>query len=227
MKKGPQKHMGYFDVLEAFQKARVCALCELEDRDMRRYLDNLLYENVNDVGVRGDLARSRGYCRRHAHLLLEFADGLGTAILYQDQVRFFLEFLNAQAGLPAKLYRKNLPECWNREALCRACAVQSQCRQGYIGTLLEWLADPELRKAFDDGPGLCVPHLLLVLRQVRGAAERDRLVKVHVSKFAALARELAEFIRKQDYRFRGESSGPEKNSWQRAVCMMVGMKDVF
>ena len=47
MKKAPQKRMGYFDVLEALQKAKVCALCELEARSMRRYLDNLLYENVN------------------------------------------------------------------------------------------------------------------------------------------------------------------------------------
>jgi hypothetical protein len=227
MKKAPQKHMGYFDVLEALQKAKVCALCELEARGTRRHLDNLLYENVNDVGVRGDLARSRGYCRRHAHMLLEFADGLGTAILYQDQVKMFLDFLSGQTGLPARLYRRHLPESWNHDALCPACAIQAKGRRGHIATLLEWLGDPQMQKALDGSPGLCVPHLLLVMRQVRSAAERDRLLKVHVSKFGALAQELAEFIRKQDYRFRGEPSGREKDSWQRAVNMMVGIKDVF
>jgi len=226
MKKAPQKHMGYFDVLEALQKAKVCALCELESRNIRRYLDNLLYENVNDVGVRANLARSRGYCRRHAHMLLEFADGLGTAILYQDQVRLFLEFLRGQAVLPAKLYRKNL-KSWNQEALCPACVTQAQCRQSYMGTLLEWLGDPKMRKAFDDSPGLCVPHFLLALPQVRGVADRNYLLKVHVSKFSVLRDELAEFTRKQDYRFRDEPRGAEKDSWQRAVNMMVGMKDVF
>ena len=62
MNPGPQKHMGYFDclLLEALQKAKLCALCELEARSTRRYLDNLLYENVNDLGVRGALAWSRG-----------------------------------------------------------------------------------------------------------------------------------------------------------------------
>jgi hypothetical protein len=227
MKKGPQKHMGYFDVLEAFQKARVCALCELEDRDIRRYLDNLLYENVNDVGVRGDLARSRGYCRRHAHMLLGFADGLGTAILYRDQVMLLLDFLKGQRGLPAKLYRRNLPKAWNHDAACPACAIQAQGRQGYMSTLLEWLEEPEMQAAFDASPGLCVPHMLLVLHQVRGEARRDHLLKVQQSKFEILAHELAEFTRKQDYRFRDEPAGAEKDSWQRAVCMMVGMKDVF
>jgi len=227
MKKGPQKHMGYFDVLEAFQKARVCALCELEDRDMRRYLDNLLYENVNDVGVRGDLARSRGYCRRHAHMLLECADGLGTAILYRDQVMLLLDFMKSQRGLPAKVYRKNLPKAWTHDAACPACINQAKARQGYISTFLEWLDDPAMRATFEASPGLCVPHLLLVLHQARDAAERDHLLKTHALKFAALAQELAEFARKQDYRFRDEPAGKEKDSWQRAIRMMVGMKDVF
>jgi hypothetical protein len=227
MKKAPQKHMSYFDVLEALQKAKVCALCELEARGMRRHLDNLLYENVNDVGVRGDLARSRGYCRRHAHMLLGFADGLGTAILYQAQVRLFLEFLKGLDSLPAKLRRKKPPKSWNQEALCPACVIQSQSRHGYLGTLLEWLGDPEMRKAFDASPGLCVPHLLLVLGQARDAASREYLVAAHIGKYSVLANELAEFVRKQDYRFRSEGFGKEKDSWQRAVNMMVGMKDVF
>jgi len=227
MKKAPEKHMSYFDVLEAFQDAGVCALCELESRSMRRYLDNLLYENVNDVGIRGDLTRSRGYCRRHAHMLLEFADGLGTAILYRDQVKLFIEFLKGLGGPSAKLGRKNLPRSWNRQALCPACVIEAHARQGYISTLLKWLGEPEMRKAFDGSAGLCAPHLLLVLGQVSNAASREYLVAVHVKKYAGLADQLAEFIRKQDYRFRDEPAGIEKDSWQRAVCMMVGMKDVF
>jgi hypothetical protein len=227
MKKAPQKHMGYFDVLEALQRAKVCALCELEARDIRRYLDNLLYENVNDVGVRGDLARSRGYCRRHAHMLLEFADGLGTAILYQDQVRLFLEFLKGLGGLPARLRRKSLPKSWNQETLCPACAIQSQSRHRYVGTLLEWLGDPDMRKAFDGSSGLCAPHLLLILGNVRDAASREYLIAAHVGKYSRHADELAEYIRKNDYRFRSEGFGKEGDSWKRAVNMMVGIKDVF
>ncbi len=227
MSKDPRKHTGYFDVLEAFQKAKVCALCELEDRDMLRYLDNLLYENVNDVGVRADLARSRGYCHRHAHLLLEFADGLGTAILYRDQVLQMMDFLKGQQGLPTKLYRRTLPKAWSHDAACPACAIQAQGRRRNVRTLLEWLGDPEMRAVFDASPGLCVPHMLMVLQQVPSAAKRDHLLKVQQSKFEILARELAEFTRKQDYRFCDEPVGAEKNSWQRAVHMMVGMKDVF
>ena len=66
MKRTPEKHLLYFTVLEAFQKAKGCALCELEAEATRRYLDSLLYESVNDPGVRENLVRAKGYCRRHA-----------------------------------------------------------------------------------------------------------------------------------------------------------------
>jgi hypothetical protein len=81
MKRKPEEHLPYFTVLEAFQKAKGRAMCELEADAARRYLDSLLYESVNDPGVRENLIRSKGYCLRHAHLLLGFKDGLGTAIL--------------------------------------------------------------------------------------------------------------------------------------------------
>ena len=83
------KDIVYAVVVDALEKARGCALCELETLAAHRYLDSMLYENVNNVKVRSDLVRSKGYCPRHAHLLLTFEDGLGTAIVYQDQVKIF------------------------------------------------------------------------------------------------------------------------------------------
>ncbi len=77
------KHTAYFDMVDSFRKALGCALCEMEVRATRAYLENVLYECVNDHGVRRDLVQAKGYCRRHAHLLLAFGDGLGTAILYR------------------------------------------------------------------------------------------------------------------------------------------------
>ena len=228
MKKTPQKHMTYFNVLETFEHAGCCALCALELHSMRRYLDNLLYENVNDTGVRGNLAGSRGYCPRHAHMLLKFADGLGTAILYRDQVLVTLEFLQGQTNGFTKLDRANkLREFTTPRDRCSACVMQARDRQRYISTFLEWFDEPEMRQAFDAGPGLCVPHLLLVLEQVRNTASREYLIAAHIDKYAGLANQLDEFIGKHDYRFCDEPLGDEKDSWQRVVNMMVGVKDVF
>jgi len=227
MKKTPKKHRMFFVVLEALQETDGCALCELEARDMRRYLGNLLYENVNDVGVRANLVRSRGYCHRHAHMLLEFADGLGTAILYQDQVMRFARFLTSLRGLPARLCRKKVPESWTHDALCPACAVQDESRRDYLRVFLDWLGESDMRKAFDAGPGLCSPHLLLALGQAKKAALREHLIAAHVAKYARLEARLSEFMRKHDYHFSNEPRGEESDSWRRAVNMMTGRKDVF
>ena len=60
MKERVQKHLPYFSVLEAIQKAKGCFLCELEVEGTRRHLGNILYEFVNDVDGRATLVRSRG-----------------------------------------------------------------------------------------------------------------------------------------------------------------------
>lgn len=221
------KHMGYFDMVEAFRKAQICALCEMEVRDTHRHLDGLLYENVNDGGVRKELIQSRGYCRRHAHLLLAFGDGLETAALYQDQIKLILEFLESLRGISAKLFRKERGRHWNISDTCPACKLDKQRRDGLVSILVEWLDDPEMRSAIEQSPGLCVPHLLLVIGQIKDPAIRDDFLALHIEKFSGLAAEMTEFSRKFDYRFSGEGFGEEKDSWIRAVKMMVGDKQIL
>lgn len=163
MKPTHKKHIPYYTVLEALRKAKGCAMCELEAAAVHRHLDSLLYESVNDPGVRENLIRSKGYCLRHAHLLLGFQNGLGTAILYQDQVRLFLDFLASLQGLSAKVRKKNASAAWGRHDACPACRLQVEGRQSHTEVLLEGLADAEMRGAFEAGPGLCVPHFLFAL----------------------------------------------------------------
>jgi len=221
-----EKHLAYHRLLEALGTARSCPLCELEAHDVHRYLEGLLYESVNDVAVRAELVRSRGYCARHAHQLAAFADGLGTAILYGDQVRVFLEFLGGSGELLGGR-RRLAQSTWNDPARCPACAFQWECRKGYVATLLAWLTDEPLRAALAQSPGLCAPHLLAALREVREIDHRRDLIALHREKYSALAADLAEFVRKTDHRYRDEPVGREADSWRRAVNMMAGHPDLF
>jgi len=226
MKRTPEKHLLYFAVLEAFQKAKGCALCELEAEATRRYLDSLLYESVNDPGVRENLVRAKGYCLRHAHLLLGFGDGLGTAILYQDQVRLFLRFLSDVKGTKSRLLKKR-PAEWRRRQACPACRLQVEGREYHVAVLLAGLSHEEMRAAVESSPGLCVPHFLLTIERGRDDAPRRYLIETQENRFKELLNDLGEFCRKHDYRFRGEGFGREGDSWMRAVKMMVGSRDVF
>jgi len=66
-----------------------CPVCRLRQQGERRYLFNLLYENVNDGGTRGHLVRGLGLCPEHAWALQaieqeRWHDGLGVSIIYED-----------------------------------------------------------------------------------------------------------------------------------------------
>jgi len=222
-----EKDIVYVQVLDALQKADDCGLCELEAVVVQRYLDSVLYEHVNDVKVRTDLIQSRGYCPRHAHHLLTFEDGLGTAILYQDQVKGFLRFLEGLQGISVKRLKRFDPGQWKPEQPCPVCRTQMQSRETYLITFVEWLDDPAMKAALEDGAGLCVQHLLLSIAYTKDENAKRYLIGLHREKFSKLMIDLKEFIRKNDYRFIQDISGQEGNSWIRSIKMMVGLRDIF
>lgn len=66
-----------------------CPICRLRQESERRYLFNLLYENVNDAATRLHLVHSQGFCPEHAWGLQaieqqKWSDGMGTGIIYED-----------------------------------------------------------------------------------------------------------------------------------------------
>ncbi len=209
-------------VLEALQENDGCALCHLEAQAVHQYLNTLLYENVTNAGVRRKLVRSRGFCYRHAYEMLAFRKGLGTGLIYQDQLRIFLRFLSAMDHRPGGLFQADAPDRWKHHTTCPACKVQEESRRRYVQVLARGLGETEMAEAFEASAGLCVPHFLLVWQAARGVALRRRIREMQQTKISELLKEVEEFCRKQDYRFKDEPFGAEADSWIRAVRMMVG-----
>lgn len=216
-----EKHIPYYELLESLQRARICALCEMRENSTSRYLESLLYESVNDAGVRSRLVKSWGFCRRHAEKLLEFRDALGISLLYQDQVNLILEFLASLESMGRKALRNALLK-WENHADCPVCVLEMQSDAQRIGTLLSGLGDSELRQALEQSPGFCIPHLLDILIASKDDSIRLFLIELHQGKFSRLYDELKEFCRKNDYRFSQEKYGSEADAWQRVSAMIQG-----
>ena len=70
--------------------------------------------------------------------------------------------------------------------------------------------------------GLCLPHLRSALEQVREIGACEQLLSIHRARLETLESELAEFIRKNDYRFKAEGFGKEGDAWLRAVGLIAG-----
>lgn len=201
--------MPFFRLLDAARQPG-CPLCRLIRAHTRRQLESILYESVNDVGFRDRWRAARGYCHRHAWILAEFHDALGTAILYEDVITFHGARLLTE-GTGAKC------------PLCRAEATDLDDR---IAVLEQSWDDDELRAALEAGDGLCGPHVRAVLRRVRRAEVREALLRVSATRLQRLAAELRQQIDSCDYQHAPPTDERIKHAWRRAIEQLVGCRDV-
>jgi hypothetical protein len=222
-----------------------CPFCTLSELTVRRFLDAVMYEDVNDPAFRERLRQTLGYCNEHAWRLTQLPGGtaLGVAIIYQDLLRTVEERLGQVAfepGGPAQRagdwLNRGRPAAATLGAVravsphqtCPACAQREQMEDLALTAMLDGLArrDAPLEAALRRSAGLCLEHLRRALALARGAAQFEFLRELTRAKLRTLADEVGEFIRKNDYRFRHEGFGAEGDSWKRAVAMMVGERGV-
>jgi hypothetical protein len=83
-----------------------------------------------------------------------------------------------------------------------------------------------LSEALRASPGMCLVHLQQALRLARDGTARAWLLDIEAPKLQGLIDELGEFIRKHDYRFRGEPRGAERDAWLRAIEMVAGKRGI-
>ena len=238
----PSKHTLYYALLDAC-KPGGCPICVMTQGAVARYLESVLYENVNDPPTRDAVIQARGYCNNHSWALREMQGALGVALMYRDVLRHVAEELESMpssgrldlfgAQGQGSLFDRLTARAGGSEAngkgqvaadphrACPACQTRDRYEQTYLETLLDHVEDEEMQRSFRASGGLCLIHLDRVATARNDAAPR-RLFALQRACMAALHDELSEFIRKHDYRFQGERIGAEGTSWLRAVEMVAG-----
>jgi hypothetical protein len=229
----------YFDLLNACKQPG-CPVCRLEQSGVERYLSSLFYESVNDPGVRDRLRRSLGFCHRHAWLVVEARLGLalGVGIIYQDLLETLLErqprrlvrkgrqkrffWLGGSSDIPLNL--EAVRRVLQADAPCPACEQEQAIAGRALFVLAGSLGDERLVKALEASDGLCLPHLRQALDYLESGEALDILLTITIAHWQKLRHELAELIRKHDYRFRQEGFGQERDAWRRAVALLTGNK---
>ena len=191
-----------------------CGLCRLVERSVERSLRTFFAEFVNDPKTREEWRQARGFCASHTPLLASLGDALATAILYSDLARLTRERWEAGRRRPGA------PLGWRRTRgaarPCPACAESESASTRYTAALAAGLEREEVWEALGRGSGLCVAHAEQVMAAARPALAA-KLREKERERLAALQAELEEIIRKNDYRFRGETWGPERDAWLRAL----------
>jgi len=215
------KNITHMHVLEAFEKSKTCPLCYLANATVNKYMDDLLYENVNDTGLRKKLAKSKGFCSFHGELLVKHGDALGIAIMHIDQIQLLLNHLKNVSSIFTSLRNPDQND-WIEHPGCLICEIRKDAEKRHIETLIELIDDKELRSYMDSFHGFCARHLLMTLPKLKDKGQATYIIELHTRKYASLLADLKEFCRKSDYRFKDEHVGHEADSWEKAVHIVSG-----
>jgi hypothetical protein len=229
--KKPMDEGGYHDLMADLKKAG-CPVCHGAQRAAWKYLDGLLWEFVNDPGVRAGLRAARGFCREHSRMALavasEQAAAVGIAILYEDLLGAAEQAAAQAARAPwrggSRGRRRGAHDALNPATACPACQTADRVADNYLRILARYGSEsPPAAALHHPGRGLCFPHLATGLANARSEQQAERLLEFFGHGTEELKRDLREFTRKHDYRFRGEGlTTGEASAWKRAVYRMVG-----
>ena len=223
----PKKDTLYYELIDACAETG-CPLCRLSLVSVRRYMASGMFEFVNDIESRADLRAARGYCNDHAWWLTETrGNSLGIAIIHHDVVNALLRVIDGlSTGRRGRQRAQELLNRLNPSRECPACAYRRSMEDVMIGALLKHIKDEGLVELLVGCGGLCLVHFSRALELVRNDRTLTQLVAVQRRTMGELRDELAEFIRKNDYRFQHEGFGKEGDSWRRAVAIVCADQDV-
>ena len=210
-----------------------CVACRGASRSVWRYLDALLWEQVTDPGVRLRLRASHGFCREHTRMVVAVASAasgqLGLAILGEDLLRHVwgdLEVYGARLASERgwRRWRRARISALDPTARCPACEVAGRTAQNVVRDLAKVEPDLEVsQRALEGTQHICLPHLRLGLARATSQAEAERLIDIYRAGDLRLRRDLAEFIRKRDYRCQHErTTENEGDAYARAMRALVG-----
>lgn len=213
-----------------------CPVCQLVAQRVAQTLESIQNELVLDPAYRAQVDAAWGFCSVHAQQWLDEAQPLSTAIIYEAVLgrisRELERVAPTRSGLSGQL-RSRIPGGRGKgctalveSETCPLCLARAEQERQVVAHLLEELRSAAFRERYAASDGLCVAHVNLALCAGPDAealeAMRDRMFRTQ----EALRGQLREVIRKHDYRYRDEVSGPEWNAVEQAVRHVAGVRGI-
>lgn len=218
-----EKHATYQKLQETLQEPG-CPICHIGEAVGRKYLDILLFESVNDPGIRKQLESSLGFCYYHSRELLTFpGKRLGAGIIEQHMLKVSLRQLQ-QTPVPSRrsFFSKRDENRKMEKAPCPACEQAEAAEGRATRDMLQHLVD-DLDQPLTEAGGLCLNHIQQALSVCENKETHAALIRLHEPLWQEQIALLDEFIRKHDHRFRHEGiTQTEGNAVVRSIEIITG-----
>lgn len=205
-----------------------CPICGVVTAETRQYVDHLFYERVNDIPTRETLRKAGGFCRRHAHVILQQADALGSALIFEDVLNNNVRRLRSGSfdrppgnnNPLARLFGDSRPPVPGEQ--CPVCVMECEVDERAVDSLMEALDNQEFRDAFTASIGICLPHFRLAHLRARDPQRWDVVLQTEIRSLEVLAAELGSLARKYDYQVKDKPRGAEAECWKQALKITSG-----
>ncbi|MCD6253482.1 MAG: hypothetical protein J7J80_03665 [Thermotogae bacterium] len=200
-----------------------CPVCQLNLETVRKSAFSILYELVNDPGIRTRL-REEGLCSKHAGLLFQVLEEspdlgfLGISIILEDVLDHGTK-LNLFEQSPygrKKKGRKRSHECY-------FCRLEREANKRHISIFARMMTDHSERKIFERSESiLCLPHTVELANSLFGTPHFEEILRIQKEKLHTLSSFLKSFIAKHDYRNTIPFTQEEASAWKKALEIISG-----
>ncbi len=191
-----------------------CPICYLVSRGVMDFLRSILYEYVNDPGVRRRFRESLGLCPHHAWLLARIVeepdvmDFLGVTILYEDVLSTYIELeLNNKAGE------------------CMVCKYVLNLENSYCKSLSTYLKEYGVNAYRSSKAVLCSRHFKAIYELMGELKNEFKMVQIE--KLKRILELMRSYIRKADYNAKEEASAEEARAWMKAIEALKGREESY
>ncbi|NPV89569.1 MAG: hypothetical protein HPY50_02180 [Firmicutes bacterium] len=244
-----QRDLIYANIRDAL-KVPGCPICHIGASAATRYLRFLLHENVNSVTTRIKIHKAWGFCNEHAWELKQmeedfYKDPLGYPIILEGLINSAIRVSNELKEQLLKdtsspneggLFRKKKDPLKQSKEIasklkpsgpCPACKSREDTSNTHSLFLMKYISKEEFREIFSKSEGLCLKHFTSCIENAENPEDIISLIDSQLAIWGNLSGELAEHIRKMDYRFSKEPKGPEQDAWIKAIKVISGtQKDI-
>lgn len=203
-----EKHISFFELINVMS-SNECPLCFLLKDKIKKYFEDLLYENINDIPFRENFRKNYGFCNYHTIVFASHNDSLAMSLVYSDLLSEVVRKIKDKE-------KKFIP----KEKKCIVCQQIEEMEQRYISIICSYLDDEEFKQKLQKSFGFCIPHLEMIINHINKVPQW--FLDFHLNRYEKILKSSEKYIDSCNFAKgkKVEISKEEKLVWRDLIKML-------